>query len=216
MRVNTSVVVQADALTKIEAFIATLPVEPDVRTLLVQGDTSATARRASFFTTHGALERHLLASLDRAAIGLRLYVCGDEAFIWRIHRQSLARLSACCRKKSPPSSMPAPRAVCWGGTGSASQCGTTPSARSRMCRLWHQPGVVVRQHFSQRVGAYHGRLRRSGSSLPGAPRMNTIEVRVEATRLLTPVVREFTLVAAHGRLPKFSSGSHIQVQIAAG
>ncbi|MGF6595384.1 ferredoxin-NADP reductase [Paraburkholderia sp. GAS448] len=43
--------------------------------------------------------------------------------------------------------------------------------------------------------------------------MNTIEVRVEATRLLTPVVREFTLVAVHGRLPKFSSGSHIQVQL---
>jgi ferredoxin-NADP reductase len=43
--------------------------------------------------------------------------------------------------------------------------------------------------------------------------MNKIEVRVEMTRLLTPLVREFTLTAIHGRLPKFSSGSHIQVHL---
>ncbi|MFM0212037.1 PDR/VanB family oxidoreductase [Paraburkholderia sediminicola] len=46
--------------------------------------------------------------------------------------------------------------------------------------------------------------------------MNQIEVRVEATRLLTPLVREFTLSALQGRLPKFSSGSHIQVRLPLG
>jgi ferredoxin-NADP reductase len=46
--------------------------------------------------------------------------------------------------------------------------------------------------------------------------MSKIEVRVEATRLLTPLVREFTLTAASGRLPKFSSGSHIQVHLPLG
>ncbi len=43
--------------------------------------------------------------------------------------------------------------------------------------------------------------------------MNTIEVRVEAKRLITPVVCEFTLAAVNGRLPRFSSGSHIQLHL---
>ncbi|WP_322044817.1 PDR/VanB family oxidoreductase [Paraburkholderia sp. J67] len=41
--------------------------------------------------------------------------------------------------------------------------------------------------------------------------MNTLEVKVSAARLLTPVVRELTLHAVSGRLPAFSSGSHIQL-----
>jgi ferredoxin-NADP reductase len=38
-----------------------------------------------------------------------------------------------------------------------------------------------------------------------------IEVEVTAVRQLTPVVREFTFEAREGRLPAFSSGSHVQV-----
>ncbi|OEC33964.1 Ferredoxin-NADP reductase [Pseudomonas cuatrocienegasensis] len=38
-----------------------------------------------------------------------------------------------------------------------------------------------------------------------------LEVQVAAVRQLTPVVREFTFAAVNGRLPGFSSGSHVQV-----
>lgn len=40
-----------------------------------------------------------------------------------------------------------------------------------------------------------------------------LEVEVKAIRQLTPLVREFTLEAVDGRLPGFSAGSHVQVQL---
>ncbi|WP_372342454.1 dimethylamine monooxygenase subunit DmmA family protein [Paraburkholderia madseniana] len=144
------VVVQADALTKVEAFIATLPVEPDVSTLLVQGDTSATARRASFFPTHDALDRHLLATLDRAAIGLRLYVCGDEAFIWRIRR--LAGEAGMLPEEITSELDAAPRAVYCVHCSASHVYEALPEVECAGCGI----NLSVRQHFSQRVGAYLG------------------------------------------------------------
>ena len=41
--------------------------------------------------------------------------------------------------------------------------------------------------------------------------MNTLDVVVTSARMLTPFVRELTLSARSGRLPAFSSGSHIQL-----
>jgi hypothetical protein len=40
-----------------------------------------------------------------------------------------------------------------------------------------------------------------------------LNVQVSAARMLTPVVREFTLVACDGTLPGFSPGSHVQVHL---
>ncbi|WET12802.1 MULTISPECIES: PDR/VanB family oxidoreductase [unclassified Pseudomonas] len=40
-----------------------------------------------------------------------------------------------------------------------------------------------------------------------------LKVRVSAARMLTPVVREFTLTACDGALPAFSPGSHVQVHL---
>ncbi|WP_063497979.1 dimethylamine monooxygenase subunit DmmA family protein [Paraburkholderia phytofirmans] len=144
------VVVQADALTKIAAFIATLPAAPDVSVLLIQGDTSATARRASFFPTHDALERHLLATLDRAAIGLRLYVCGDEAFIWRIRR--LAVEAGMLAEEISAELDATPRAVYCVHCSASHVYDALPEVECIGCGI----NLGVRQHFSQRVGAYLG------------------------------------------------------------
>jgi len=43
-----------------------------------------------------------------------------------------------------------------------------------------------------------------------------LQVQVSAARLLTPLVREFTLVPCAGSLPGFSSGSHVQVHLPLG
>ena len=40
-----------------------------------------------------------------------------------------------------------------------------------------------------------------------------LKVQVSAARMLTPVVREFTLTACDGALPGFSPGSHVQVHL---
>lgn len=144
------VVVQADALTKIAAFITTLPAEPDVSILLIQGNTSATARRALFFPTHDALGRHLLATLDRSAIGLRLYVCGDEAFIWRVRR--LAGEEGMLAEEISAELGAAPRAVYCVHCSASHVYDALPEVECIGCGI----NLGVRQHFSQRVGAYLG------------------------------------------------------------
>lgn len=143
-------VVQADALANIAAFVATLPAEPDMSTLLIQGETSATVRRASFFPTHDALERHLLAILDRAAIGLRLYVCGDEAFIWRVRR--LAYDAGLLPEETRAELNAAPRAVYCVHCSASHVYDALPEVECIGCGI----NLGVRQHFSQRVGAYLG------------------------------------------------------------
>jgi hypothetical protein len=144
------VVVQANALTKIAAFIATLPSEPDLSTLLVQGDTSAPARGASFFPTCDAIERHLLATLDCAAIGLRLYVCGDEAFIWRVRR--LACDAGMLPEEITSEVHAASRAVYCMHCSASHVYDALPEVECAGCGI----NLSVRQHFSQRVGAYQG------------------------------------------------------------
>ncbi|MFP3565168.1 dimethylamine monooxygenase subunit DmmA family protein [Paraburkholderia sp. SIMBA_030] len=143
-------VVQADALTKIAAFIATLPAEPEVSILVVQGDIPATIRRASFFPTHDALERHLLATLDRAAVGLRLYICGDEAFIWRIRR--LACEAGMLPEEISAELGAAPRAVYCVHCSASHVYDALPEVECIGCGI----NLGVRQHFSARVGAYLG------------------------------------------------------------
>ncbi|MFM0740133.1 dimethylamine monooxygenase subunit DmmA family protein [Paraburkholderia xenovorans] len=150
------VVVQADALAKIAAFIATLPEEPDVSTVLVQGDTSATsatsaiAYRASLFPTHDALARQFLATLDRAEIGMRLYICGDEAFIWRIRR--LADEAGMLPEEIASQLEAAPRAVYCVHCAASHVYDTLPEVACTGCGI----NLSVRQHFSQRAGAYLG------------------------------------------------------------
>jgi hypothetical protein len=144
------VVAQVAGLVKIAGFIATLPPEPGMATLLVHGDRAATVCPASFFTTEDALERHLLATLDRAAIGLRLYLCGDEAFIGRIKRV------ACEAGMLPEeiiAELSAPSRVVYCVHCSASHVyDATPEVECAGCGI----NLSVRQHFSQRTGAYLG------------------------------------------------------------
>ncbi|WP_115108898.1 dimethylamine monooxygenase subunit DmmA family protein [Paraburkholderia lacunae] len=144
------VVVQAGALAKIAAFIATLPAERDQSTLLVQGDLCATARAASFFPARDALERHLLAILDRAAIGLRLYVCGDEAFIWYIRR--LACDAGLLPEEISAELDGAPRTVYCVHCSVSHVYDALPEVECASCGI----NLGVRQHFSRRVGAYLG------------------------------------------------------------
>ncbi|WP_295478018.1 PDR/VanB family oxidoreductase [uncultured Pseudomonas sp.] len=43
--------------------------------------------------------------------------------------------------------------------------------------------------------------------------MSAFEVRVSATRMITPVIRELSLEALDGTLPAFSAGSHVQLHL---
>jgi dimethylamine monooxygenase subunit C len=144
------VVVQADALAKIAAFMATLPVEPALSTLLVHGHPSATARAVSFFPAHEELERHLLATLDGAAIGLRLYVCGSEAFIWRIRRVACG--AGMLPEEITSELDAATRSVYCVHCSASHVYDALPEVECAGCGI----NLSVRQHFSQRIGAYLG------------------------------------------------------------
>lgn len=48
------------------------------------------------------------------------------------------------------------------------------------------------------------------------PVPEVLEVRVAAARMVTPLIRELTLVPAAGTLPAFSSGSHVQLLLDTG
>ncbi len=130
--------------------MATLPVEPGLVTLLVHGDTSTTAHAASFYSTHEALEHDLLATLDRASIGLRLYVCGNEAFLWRIKR--VARSAGMLAEEITTQLDAATRPVYCVHCGASHVYDALSEVECAGCAI----RLSVRQHFSQRIGAYLG------------------------------------------------------------
>jgi dimethylamine monooxygenase subunit C len=144
------VVVQAEALGRIAAFMTALPHESGLVTLLVQGDRSATVCPASFFPTQDALARRLLATLDRAAIGLRLYVCGDEAFIGCVRR--IAGTAGMLPEEIIAELHATPRAVYCVHCSASHVYDALPEVECAGCGI----NLSVRQHFSHRTGTYLG------------------------------------------------------------
>jgi hypothetical protein len=144
------VVAQAEALSKIAAFMAELPAESGLTALLVQGDMSATVCPASFFPTRDALARQLLATLDSAAVGLRLYVCGDEAFIGCVRR--VAGVAGMLPEEIIAELNATPRSVYCVHCSASNVCDALPEVECAACGI----NLSVRQHFSQRTGAYLG------------------------------------------------------------
>lgn len=130
--------------------MAALPRESGLVTLLVQGAMSATVYPASFFPTHDALTRGLLAILDGAAIGLRLYICGDEAFIGGVRR--VAGTAGMLQEEIIAELNAAPRAVYCVHCSASHVYDALPEVECAGCGI----NLSVRQHFSHRTGAYLG------------------------------------------------------------
>lgn len=96
------------------------------------------------------LEMRLLTLLSAAPVGTRLYVCGDESFVWRIYR--LARHCGLLAEE-----------IELVKTGSCRElycvhCATQQSIGSEGEVTCSGCGVrlLVREHFSRRLGAYMG------------------------------------------------------------
>lgn len=96
------------------------------------------------------LEMRLLTLLSSAPVGSRLYVCGDESFLWRIHRvarhcglltEEIELVKAGCRREL----------YCV-------HCATQQSIGAEHEVTCTGCGVrlLVRDHFSRRLGAYMG------------------------------------------------------------
>jgi hypothetical protein len=96
-------------------------------------------------------ERQLKALLDAAAVGTRLYVLGDEAFLWRVH--GMARTAGMHSEEIDLiHSGPALRRVFCVHCG----CVQDSGPQAEVCCINCQVRLGVREHFSQRLGAYLG------------------------------------------------------------
>ncbi|MFW0755082.1 dimethylamine monooxygenase subunit DmmA family protein [Pseudomonas sp. H11T01] len=96
-------------------------------------------------------ERQLKALLDAAAVGTQLYVLGDEAFLWRIH--GMARTAGMHNEEIDLiESGPVLRRVFCVHCGCVQDSGPQAVVFCGNCQVH----LSVREHFSQRLGAYLG------------------------------------------------------------
>jgi hypothetical protein len=96
-------------------------------------------------------ERQLKSLLDAAAVGTHLYVLGDEAFVWRIHSMACAAGMHSEEIDLIESGARVRRVFCVHCAG-IQDSGPEPEVACTHCHV----RLGVREHFSQRLGAYLG------------------------------------------------------------
>lgn len=103
------------------------------------------------YSSTAELQRVMLSTLREATIGLRVYLLGDEDFIWPLH--ALARVAGLQAEEIEviPS-------VAGGHSIYCVHCSTTQHGALESPHTCTECGVVleIRQHFSRRLGAYLG------------------------------------------------------------
>ncbi|MFX1737553.1 dimethylamine monooxygenase subunit DmmA family protein [Paraburkholderia sp. A1RI_3L] len=146
-------VAQAEALSEQAAFAAQLSGNAQASALVLGASGEAgelTGITAQYVRQQDELEDAVRQTLAAASVGTRLYLCGTEAFIWRVRRIAAA---AGMRAEEM-------RASVHGSSRNVYcvHCGEThgyPSNDEVICAGCGLR-LAVRQHFSQALGAYFG------------------------------------------------------------
>ena len=99
---------------------------------------------------HPEFARRLQQALASATVGCRLYLLGDEAFIWRVHGE--ARAAGLEDDEIDMTCIPGLRQVYCAHCGLTQAAGPEPLLNCIGCHV----GLEVRTHFSRRLGAYLG------------------------------------------------------------
>ncbi|EXF47084.1 hypothetical protein BAY1663_00582 [Pseudomonas sp. BAY1663] len=102
------------------------------------------------FANPAALYLRLQLLLERAEVGTRLYVVGDEAFLWHVYR--LARHAGLLGDEIELFKNGARRRLYCVHCGTFQEIGEEGEAGCSGCGV----RLLVREHFSQRLGAYMG------------------------------------------------------------
>lgn len=146
-------VAQAEALSEQAAFAAQLSDHAQVRALVL-GESGAPGApagvTAQYVRQQHELEDAVRQTLAAASVGTRLYLCGTEAFIWRVRRIAA---TAGMRAEEIRASVHGSRRNVY-----CVHCGEThdyPSNDEVVC-LGCGLRLAVRQHFSPALGAYFG------------------------------------------------------------
>lgn len=94
----------------------------------------------------GSLQQHL----SQARVGTRLYICGDESFLWKVHQQ--ARQCGLLNGEIELIRTGDSRELYCVHCSTLQTIEPAPLVHCRQCGLQ----LMVREHFSQRLGAYMG------------------------------------------------------------
>lgn len=144
------VVAQGKALDAVRAFVDAVAGLPGAALLVTLGNLQATGLPTVFHASLDALEDDVRRRLDENPVGVRLYVCGDEAFVWHIRRVAQAAGMLPDEVVATVSGMRRTVYCVHCGTSHAHDGHDEVTCPSCDVRL------SVRQHFSARLGAYLG------------------------------------------------------------
>jgi hypothetical protein len=125
-----------------------LPIEASIRQQLLQTssalDTLCAAESGVTFTAR------VQQWLAQAAVGARLYVCGDESFVWQVH--GLARQVGMLNEDIELFKCGATRKLFCAHCAALQDIDESTTVACQNCGVH----LYVREHFSQRLGAYMG------------------------------------------------------------
>ena len=124
--------------------------DPAPTLLLCLGETLPGSVEQESLPSSEALYLRLQMLLEQAQAGTRLYVCGDESFLWHIHR--LARQAGLLGDEIELFKQGARRRLYCVHCGHLQDIGSEGECTCGQCRV----KLFVREHFSQRLGAYMG------------------------------------------------------------
>jgi hypothetical protein len=143
-------VAQADALDALDAFIKRLAQLPAPSRMFCTARATPLAIDTIFCTNENDLSAELLRTLSQCTPATRLYLAGDEAFLWRMHR--LAREAGLEREEIATMPIGAQRAVYCVHCAKTHVYSNGDEVTCAHCKV----RLSVRDHFSERMGAWLG------------------------------------------------------------
>lgn len=115
----------------------------------LHGEAARTGQQVSC-GAFALLEVRLLILLSSAPVGTRLYICGDESFLWQVSR--LARESGLLDEEIERVKVGSARELYCVHCATQQCIGTETTVICSGCGVH----LMVREHFSRRLGAYMG------------------------------------------------------------
>ena len=125
-----------------------LPIVASISTQLMQTASSMLTLCAA--ECAGAFTARVQQWLAQAAVGARLYVCGDEAFIWQVH--GLGRQAGLLNEDIELFKCGVTRKLFCVHCAALQDIDESTAVSCQRCGVH----LYVREHFSQRLGAYMG------------------------------------------------------------
>lgn len=134
-----------------DALLAALQAHAEPLQVLALGDNSRVAGEGcELFAAQAALEQQLRALLRAAPVGTRLYLCGDESFIWQCCE--VARQAGLQGEEVELFRLGARRRLYCVHCFTLQDIADEAEVACACCGVH----LLVREHFSQRLGAYMG------------------------------------------------------------